>query len=361
MKAAQFFGSRDIRVVDVPKPEPKENEALVAIEWCGICGSDLHEYLIGPASIPQKGHPHPVTKETLPVTMGHEFCGRIIQAPPSSSLSPGQAVMVDPRIHCKSCSRCAATHTHACHTWGFKGLSGSGGGFSETIAVDAGLCYPLPDSVDLKLACLIEPLAVAWHAIMISGIDKESWAGKTVLVLGGGPVGIAHIYVLRALGCDKIFVSEPTAARAAQNKEIADEVINPVKENVGDRCRKLTGGEGVDVVFDCAGVQRAMDAGMDALRFRGTYMNVAAWETQMVAPWVPLMMKELTIKSSMAYNDRHFKETVDTFIAGRFKGIENMVTSRIYIDDISTKGFDELVTNKDKHIKILVTTHRDKL
>jgi threonine dehydrogenase-like Zn-dependent dehydrogenase len=209
--------------------------------------------------------------------MGHEFCGRIMSAPEGSNLSPGQAVIVDPRIYCSNCSRCNVYSTNACHSWGFKGLSGSGGGYSEFVAIDAKLCYPLPDSVDLSLAALIEPLAVAWHAIEISGLTD--WSSKSVLILGGGPVGIAHIFVLRAKGCKQIFVSEPTALRAKQNKEMADEVFDPTKENVGDRARELTGGEGVHAVFDCAGIQRAMDAGMDALRYKGTYMNVAGWET----------------------------------------------------------------------------------
>ncbi|KAF2250354.1 threonine dehydrogenase [Trematosphaeria pertusa] len=359
MKAAQFFGQRDIRVVDVPKPEPKDHEALVAIEWCGICGSDLHEYLIGPAVIPRKERPHPLTGEYLPVTLGHEFCGRIVSAPEGSALAPGQAVMIDPRIYCSKCSRCTASSTNACRSWGFKGYSGSGGGFSEAVAIDANLCYALPDSVDLKLAVLIEPLAVAWHAIAIS--EVSDWTSKSVLILGGGPVGIAHIYVLQAKRCKKILVSEPTSMRAAQNKEIADRVFNPIGENVGNRCRELTAGEGVDVVFDCAGIQKGMDAGMDALSYRGVYMNVAGWETQMVVPSSQMLLKELTLKASMAYDDKDFKETVDAFVAGKFNGVERMVTSRIHIDDITSKGFEELVTNKDKHIKIMVTTHKDKV
>lgn len=242
--------------------------------------------------------------------------------------------MVDPRIYCRSCSRCTVSSTHGCRKLAFQGLSSPGGGFSETIAVDASLCYPLPDSVDLRLAALIEPLAVAWHAVKIT--DIETWDDKAVLILGGGPVGIATVLVLRALGCKKIFVSEPTALRAEQNKGLADEVFNPIEENVGDKARELTGGEGVDVVFDCAGVQRALDVGMDALRFRGFYMTVAAWEGQVclqdiisnlefetnvskcVVPTWSMLTKETTMKSSLAYNDKHFKETVDAFVAGMY-------------------------------------------
>jgi (R,R)-butanediol dehydrogenase/meso-butanediol dehydrogenase/diacetyl reductase len=118
---------------------------------------------------------------------------------------------------------------------------------------------------------------VAYHAAQISGISE--WERKTVLILGGGPVGIATIYVLRFLGCKAIIVSEPTATRAAQNKKVANHVFNPLITDVAKECRDLTDGVGVDVVFDCAGIQAGLDAGMDALRHRGTYMNVAAWET----------------------------------------------------------------------------------
>jgi threonine dehydrogenase-like Zn-dependent dehydrogenase len=166
---------------------------------------------------------------------------------------------------------------------GLKGFHGGGGGFSELVAVETKHCYPLPDSVDLSLAALIEPLAVAWHAVTLC--EVRDWSSKAVLILGGGPIGIAHTSALRALGCGNIFISEPTSTRAAQNRKIADHVINPVTENVAERCRQLTSGEGVDVVFDCAGVQKGMDAGFEALRFRGVYMNVAMWDAPVGDPF----------------------------------------------------------------------------
>ncbi|KAL5382972.1 hypothetical protein DPSP01_006239 [Paraphaeosphaeria sporulosa] len=287
------------------------------------------------------------------MTMGHEFCGRVISAPPASGLSKGQAVMVDPRFYCGKCSRCTASHTHGCKTLGLKGFHGGGGGFSDMVAVETKHCYPLPDSVDLSLAALIEPLAVAWHAVELCEI--KDWSSKAVLILGGGPIGIAHSSVLRALGCKSIFISEPTSTRAAQNREVADHVINPISEHVAERCRELTSGEGVDVVFDCAGVQKGMDAAFDALVFQGVYMNVAMWGAPMVVPVMTLLHKEIALKASVIYTDRSFRETVDAFAAGGFKGLGGMVTSRIHIDDIIEKGFEELINNKDHHIKIMVT------
>ena len=140
---------------------------------------------------------------------------------------------------------------------------------------------------------------MAHHAVKQSQVDFSGKGvgagrerkGKTVLILGAGPIGIAIIYALLAAagagGTDKesrlqIIVSEPTAARRAMANRFADEgvlVVDPITTaDVAGKCRDLTGGIGVDVVFDCAGVQRAADVGFDALRARGTYVNVAVWE-----------------------------------------------------------------------------------
>jgi threonine dehydrogenase-like Zn-dependent dehydrogenase len=105
--------------------------------------------------------------------MSHEFCGRVTLAPadPSLNLKVGQAVLVDPRLCCGSCTDCQASNTSACAKWGFLGLSGFGGGLSEGVAVDAGMCHVLPESVPLDLAALIEPLAVAQHAATCSRVQ----------------------------------------------------------------------------------------------------------------------------------------------------------------------------------------------
>lgn len=184
--------------------------------------------------------------------------------------------MVDPRFYCKSCHRCDSAQTNICTQWGFRGLQGWGGGFSELVAVDEDMCYALPDSIPLSHAALIEPLVVGRHALKSSGF--ESFGDSSVLVLGGGPVGLAVILNLRAQGVKRVYVSEPTLKRQLQTADYADEVFNPLKIKVGDRCRELTDGQGVDLVFDCAGIPAGLKDGMDALKPKGTYVNVAGWE-----------------------------------------------------------------------------------
>ena len=269
MRAARFHDKGDIRVEDIPEPKLSDGKVIVDVEWCGICGSELHEFLLGPLLLPTE--PHVLTGESLPLTLGHELCGRVRKPPAGSRFKHGEAVMVDPRILCGSCHSCKAGHSYCCSRLGYVGGS-AGGGYGERVAVQEHALHPLGPNIPLEYAAVIEPLAVVHHAVKQAEI--KDWNDKTVLVLGGGPIGFALLIDLRAHGATNIIVSEPTKVRREQVSEFAQAVINPIGENVGDRCRDLTGGQGVDVVFDCAGVPAGLESGFDALRSQGLYMNV---------------------------------------------------------------------------------------
>ena len=191
MRAARFYNKFDVRVEDVPIPEPKDGEVLVDIAWGGICGTDLHEYVIGPLVIPTKERPNQFTGDSLPVTLGHEFCGHVTSVPDGAKgadgtpLREGQPVMVDPRLNCRSCFSCNDGSTNLCSKWAFLGLAGGGGGFSETVAVQPHMCYPLPEDMPLDQAVLIEPLAVGRHAIVKTGLPLEDFKDLSFLVVGG--------------------------------------------------------------------------------------------------------------------------------------------------------------------------------
>lgn len=184
-------------------------------------------------------------------------------------------------VLCNSCHSCRSHQTHACSSLGYVGGTTTGG-FGEVVSVDEARLYPL-NSIPLEYAAVIEPLAVVQHAIKQTNIT--SWSEKTILVLGGGPIGFALLLLLRAHGATRVIVSEPAKLRREQVAEFAQEVIDPTKEKVGERCRAFAGdGEGVDVVFDCAGVPVALQAGMDAIRRSGLYMMVAVWEKPVSGP-----------------------------------------------------------------------------
>lgn len=284
MRAARFHNREDIRVEQIDEPVLKDGYVIVDVAWCGICGSDLHEYAIGPVSFGRE--PHPLTGETLPVTMGHEFCGRVRSPSANSKLRDGDAVMVDPRILCRKCGPCEKGATHACEKLGYHGYH-TGGGFAERVAVLETMLHKLPDNVSLDYAAVIEPLAVVVHAIKETKLSH--WKEKDILVIGGGPIGLALIIALRAFGAEKIIVSEPAAKRRAQVKEFVPAAYNPVTEDVVGKCREATGGKGMEIVFDCAGVPAGLEVGFESLGFEGQYMNVAVWEKPVSRKPIPLM------------------------------------------------------------------------
>jgi len=230
---------------------PYADMSQITPAFVGICGTDLHEYLGGPTFCPT--HPHPITGETIPVTLGHEMSGVITEVGPGvTGFEVGQQCAVQPTIFCGHCAACHGHAENVCDHGGFLGLSGGGGGLSGAICVSATHVFPLPKNVPLDEGALVEPLSVSWHAISAApAIGPDS----VVLVLGGGPIGLAAILCLRAKGVRSIIVSEIATSRQNFAREFgATRIINPLKEDVVQLVRELSDGRGADVVFDCAGV-----------------------------------------------------------------------------------------------------------
>ncbi|KPI45166.1 putative diacetyl [(R)-acetoin forming] 2 [Cyphellophora attinorum] len=356
MKAARYHGPRDIRVevVDDPPP-PASHEVTLDVLWGGICGTDLHEYVSGPMTINKPEKPHGITGDHLPVSFGHEFCGRVSALPDgyNGPLKMGTPIMVDPRIICRECPACTSGLDNICPNWGYIGLNGGGGG--------GGGLY-----VDLNSVVLCQPLTVGRHALGTSGLTN--FQGVNVLVLGGGPVGLAVVLNLRAKGCGvggsgRVFISEPTTKRRQMIKdlELSRDVLNPVEVNVAEVCREATGGVGVDVVFDSAGAESAMLAGMESLKLRGTYVNIAGWREPFKIPMQFAMFREINIKFSLGNNDEDYRDVVQDFVAGKFAGAHKLITRRLPVADLAEHGLEELVRNKDDHVKIVATWKDDLL
>ena len=279
--------------------------------------------------------------------------------------------MVDPRIICRKCRSCTSGIDNLCDNWGYIGLSGGGGGgagFSEKVNVETRMCHVLPDdgSVDLNSVVLCQPLTVGRHALSQTGLADLK--GLNVLVLGGGPVGLAVMLNLRAKGVGvglsgRVFVSEPTAKRSGMIRRLglSEDIMNPMTTNVAEECRAKTNGTGLDLVFDCAGAEAGMLAAMESLKVRGTYLNVAGWKSPFSIPMKYAFYRELTIKFSLGNNDGDYRDVVADFVAGKFKGAENLITRRLGVEDLAEKGLEELVRNRDDHVKIVATWNQELL
>ncbi|KAJ5982764.1 hypothetical protein N7451_012864 [Penicillium sp. IBT 35674x] len=334
--------------------------------------------------------------------MGHEFGGIIEEVGEGvTHLSPGQRAIVRPTIFDGTCSACQQGHEHCCEHIGFIGLSGKaflviyiikgrltklmailgyGGGMSKKIVAPAGHFYPIPKSVSLEAAALIEPLAVAWHAVNSS----PSKSGDNVLLVGGGPIGVSVVQVLKLQGAKSIIVSELMDDRQRLCRNYgATHILDPREGDVAQGVREITDGVGADVIFDAAGAEKALIGAIPPCRVQGTIVNIAVWEKSPSIPVNELMYKELRYVGAALYDETSFLETIRAVNDGNctlfdftlipFKGgrvvycscilaniragqlkPEDMITSRITLDEVVEKGFKTLLEHKNEHCKILV-------
>jgi threonine dehydrogenase-like Zn-dependent dehydrogenase len=161
MRALRYHGPRDLRVeYDVPEPVCLPHQVKVRPAFCGICGTDLHEYS-SPTFIPTKDKPHPVTGESMPITIGHEFSGEVVEvgSEVTGALKVGDRVAVQPTVCCHQCAPCKEGHVNCCDHAGFGGVSGGGGGMSDFVCVDSNFVFQLPDNIPLDVGGMYNPFA----------------------------------------------------------------------------------------------------------------------------------------------------------------------------------------------------------
>ncbi|MDU7692654.1 MAG: 2,3-butanediol dehydrogenase [Helicobacter sp.] len=342
MKAARWFGQKDIRVVDVPAPSVGDNQVKIEVKNTGICGSDLHEYLGGPIFIPAK-EPHFYSKQKAPITLGHEFSGQICEVGKNvTNVKVGDRVTVEPILAKNGLVGKYNLDPHL----GFVGLSGDGA-FAEFVVVDAGLVYKLPENVDFEQGALVEPSAVALYAVRKSGIQ----AGDSAAVFGCGPIGLLVIEALRASGANTIYAVEVAKERQDKAREIGAIVVDPTKVNAVDFIRKESGG-GVDYSFEVTGVPPVLQQSIESVHHDGTCVIVSIWEKEAQIHPNEIVIKEKTVKGIIAYRDV-FPLVLQLMEKGYFAK-EKFVTKRIKLDNIVQEGFEALVKEKNQ-VKILVS------
>ncbi|KAI1847485.1 hypothetical protein JX265_013943 [Neoarthrinium moseri] len=352
MRALRYYGPQDLRLdYDVHEPDCLPHQVKVRPSFCGICGSDLHAYL-SPTAIPFKDTPHPITGETWPVTLGHEFSGDVVQVGSEvrNGLAIGHRVAVQPTICCEKCPPCGQGLTNCCDLFGFVGLTGWGGGLSDYVCVDARYVFKLPDSIPSDIGALVEPLAVAWHAVDQAIITP----GDSALVMGAGPIGLAVVQCLKARKAGQIIVVEIAESRKDFARQSgATTVIDPQTEDVVSKCKHLCNGQGPDIALDCAGVAASINAACLAVRKKGLIINVALWEEPVPIEVNNLMFGEKRLSAALSYTTVDFQNVI-TALEGGLLNVEGMITKTITLDRVVEDGFLALMHEKDKNIKVLV-------
>ncbi len=349
MKAAVWHARSDIRVQDVPLPPPPEpGWVQIKVHWCGICGSDLHEYVAGPVFIPVDA-PHPLTGLKGQCILGHEFCGEIAALGAGvGGFRLGERVAADACQHCGQCRFCRSGQYNLCEHLAFTGLMNNGA-FAERVNVPAELLYKLPDSFPPEAGALIEPLAVGMHAVKQAG----SLVGQTVVVVGAGTIGLCTIMCAKAAGAGRVIALEMSSARKAKALEVgATLVFDPSQCDAVAEVKALTGGYGADVSFECIGHRDTAKLAVDVIRKAGKAVLVGIFEEPSSFNFFDIVATEKQVIGSLAYAGE-FADVI-AFIADGRIDVTPLITGRIELEDIVARGFDELVDNKDRNVKIIV-------
>jgi len=330
-------------------PDLRPGTVAIDVAWCGICGTDLHEYLDGPIFVPAPGSPHPVSGEAAPIVLGHEFSGTVSAVGEGvDDLSVGDAVVVEPYIIRDDVDTSPGQPYQLSSDMNFIGLAGRGGGLSEKIVVERRWVHPVGD-VPLDQAALIEPLAVGHHAFVRSGAS----AGDVALVGGAGPIGLLLSALLTAQGLT-VIITEVSAARKAKATEtkVAAHVLDPTEGEVADRVRQLTGGRGADVCFECTSVNAVLDTLLDAVRPGGVVVNISIWGHPATVDMQKLVLKEIDLRGTIAYAGDH-PATIELVRSGKVD-LAPFITARIPLEDLVQEGLETLIHHNDTQVKILV-------
>ena len=343
MQVPVFTDLKKIEFQERPKPEVQSGDVLVRVEYCGICGSDVHGYLNGIM----------VPKGTV---MGHECSGVVAEVGEGvQGFASGDRVVVKPIPQCGECYWCQRGQYSLCPK-AFERAIGitpaNDGAFAEYIRIQYPneMLFKLPDSVTLREAALVEPLATSLHGVRMSRFKP----GDRVVVIGAGMIGLGVLQFLRLGGAGKIIVLEISREKLRLAQDMgADVVLDPVSE--GEALREqivdLTDGVGADVVFECAGVPIAFQTCIHYVKSGGQVMLLGINDKEVAINAFMMVLWEVEMKGVLGYYDE-FKYVIE-FLEQKKINTEPLISDVIPLADVEGKGFRRLLASTDM-VKILV-------
>ena len=353
MRAVRFHDKKDIRIEDVPPPTGAlgATDVLLRPILCGICGTDLHEYVGGP--IVTTRTPHAYSGSKLPQILGHEFSAEVLDIGAGvTNVKTGDRVSIQPLVSPRDDYYGRRGLYHLSEKMACIGLSWDWGGMGERAVTNAYNVYKVPDTVSDVQAAMIEPAAVALYGVDRGGVQ----AGSTVLVSGVGPIGALTLLAARAAGASTIIVSEPNAFRRAKAKDLVPEaiVIDPKADDLMEAVRANTEeGVGVDVALECVGLEASLNACAAAVRRRGTVVQVGLHTRPASVDAMLWALKDITLEATWCYPTTIWPRISGMIGAGLYP-VEKIVTATIDPDDVVAKGFEELLDPSGKNLKVLV-------
>jgi L-idonate 5-dehydrogenase len=314
MDAWVLHGMQDVRLEQRPDPRPTDHEVLIRVERVGICGSDIHYYRHGRvgAFVP-----------TRPFVLGHEVAGEVVAVGrDAGSIVVGDRVAVDPSQACLRCAWCRRGRSNLCPQMRYFGSAATDpptdGALCDLKTAAAANCYRLGDRLSYAEGALLEPLAVACHAVLRAG----SIAGAVVAVSGGGTIGQLIATVARALGAARVVVSDPREAARETAAARADAVLDPGDPDaVG---REWARGGAPEVAFEAAGAEASFLWALQHTASGGAVVQVGTLPQAFTAPFNQVMTRELRVVGSFRFAGS-FRVGADLLAARRIE-VESLIS-----------------------------------
>lgn len=346
MKGAYFLGAlapQKFEIRDLAYEGLGSHDVLVKNKACGVCGTDVHIYL------GEKGS----ADVTPPVVLGHEYSGIVEEIGKDvSNVKVGDHVCIDPNIYCNECMPCRMGKKQNCENLKALGVTRDGG-FAEYSIVPDTQCFVIKDDIPFEWAAMAEPLACVLHGIDLAHIHP----GQSVLVIGGGAIGLLMAQVAKLSGASSVVVSEPVAKRREIALEVgADGVVDPLNEDIEEALEKYSGRKKADVVIECIGKPATIRQAFDLAGFSAQVIlfGVPSPEATVELPLFDVYKKELHISGSMINPATH-QRAVNLINSGKIK-IEPLITHRFTLNHLEEAIQSQMGTDS---LKVIVQAELD--
>jgi len=338
MKQAVMVEPGRIEYRDVEKPAPGADSVLVRIRRIGICGSDIHVY---------HGE-HPYT--SYPVVQGHEVSGVIDEiGSRSTGFEKGQAVTFLPQISCGRCYPCTHGMYHICNSLRVMGFQVNGAA-QEFFPVPKNLIVPLPDPMSPEQGAMVEPTAVAVHALRRSGDIK----GKTVLVLGAGPIGNLVAQCAHGLGASSVMITDLSDFRLQIARDCGIEhTVLAGRQNLDEAISKIFGENRSDLIMECVGAQSTISDAVSSARKGSTIVVVGVFGEKPVVDVGLIQDRELSLVGTLMYQRKDYEKAID-LISKNHINVDKLITDKYPFTKYSD-AYSYIDGAKDKAMKIMIT------
>lgn len=342
MKALLLSEYGRLDLVEVPMPRPGPDEVLVRVEACGICGSDVH------------GFDGSTGRRIPPLIMGHEAAGTITAIGEAvKNYSEGARVTFDSTIYCGQCKYCKSGQMNLCENRTILGVSTPdfrrAGAFADYVVVPQHILYNLPAAVEFKEAAMVEPLAVAVHAVAVTELPK----GATALVVGAGMIGLLVLQVLRDAGCSSVIVTDIDDTRLKLAQELGATVtLNAKTFDVAAEVMKHTNGAGVDVALEAVGSTPTIKTAIDCVRKGGTVTLIGNVSPTAEIPLQAVVGRQLRLQGSAA-SAGEYPKCIDLLARGVVK-VKPLITAVAPLED-GANWFERLHSREPNLMKIVLS------